>query len=201
MRVEVDIAVSKREVVACQHLIARNYHRDYGAVFNDRVVAREGRIESLPDQYLQMRLDGKLIGVAGRYEEDTYIERIAGARWADIAGLIGNGPRCELARFVIDASFRGSGLGALLFACAFSSSFADPEGINCAVLFCSTPSVARQLVTPLGVGLRLLSTLAPLPVHSRYCAGSSLSVYLSQPTSSAPYPIRHCRFPRLSEVT
>lgn len=181
MKVRLQIAERRAEVLACQYLVAEVYNHEYDIVFSDDSYDLDAKIEPWPHRYLMAFVEGDLVGCVGLYLRDTYVQRfgrVSDDEIRDIVIAAGADParwsparKREPTKLSVRRSRRGMGLGRALIGAAHATAFRDVDGDpNAPHLFvaCAKRSIWKSQWGAIGIGSRPIKPFPIYKVHERY---------------------------------
>ena len=180
MRVQLALAKSRREVLACQYLIAEIYNKDYEVVFSDDSYDLDAKIEPWPHRYLMGSVDGEVVVTAGLYLHSTYVERFGAVSdeliarriaEAGAAGRFSPARKREITKISVRRDQRRRGLGRFILASAHARDFlqvdADPDEPH-VLVSCAKRSIWDGLWHRAGIRTRPLAPFPDYKVHELY---------------------------------
>ena len=180
VRLQVEIARTRAQVLRAQHLIAGVYNRDYEVVFSDDRYDLDAKVEPWPHAYVLGMHDGEPVCCAGLYLRHTYVERFGRVTDEEVDALIrvaGGAPRFrgarkrEITKISVRPDCRGRGYGRFILGCAFSRDFVQvdaPADEPHVVVCCAKQSIWEHLYHAAGVRTRRIKEFPIYKVHELY---------------------------------
>ncbi len=177
---QIRIARSRAEVLACQLLIAEVYNREYEVVFSDDSFDLDAKIEPWPHRYVMGVVRSELVAVTGLYLRNTYVERYGDVSDAEIDALIrdaGAGPsfsaarKRELTKVSVRRDRRGQGYGRFLVGCVHSRDILQsdtPADAPNVLVCCARRSIWEGLWHRSGIRTHKIKDFPYYKVHELY---------------------------------
>jgi hypothetical protein len=215
VKVQVQIARSRADVVRCQNAIAEVYNRDYEVVFSEDRSDLEAKIEPWPHRYLMVLHEGTLAATIGIYLRNTYTERYGQLERADFQRLIdGSGATGyspdrmrEVTKLVVPHAFRGRNLARFTLGCGHARDFCQVESDAPQLMtLCSKRSITKRSIidhvySPIGLKVRHLKPFPFYKVHELYRSPTDpMDSYLMVPDQDIPARWYDLRIPGEYEV-
>lgn len=181
MKVRLQIAEARAEVLACQYLVAEVYNHEYHVVFSDDSYDLDAKIEPWPHRYLMAFVEGELAGCVGLYLRDTYVERFGRVTDEEIRDIViaaGADPgrwspsrKREPTKLSVRRPKRGLALGRVLMGAAHSNAFRDvggsPDEPHLFVA-CAKRSIWESVWGRAGIATRPIKPFPIYKVHEHY---------------------------------
>ncbi|MDA1353781.1 MAG: hypothetical protein O3A01_04830 [bacterium] len=177
--IEVKEAIKRSEIIESQYLIAEVYNKYYKIFFSKDYSDLEAKIEPYPHRYIYAKVGDEIVGCAGLYTHNTYVEKYGDVSTEDIINTLLSlnldpnhynlEEKREITKIVSKPEWVGKGIGAFIWGAAYSKFFLGnqtekPPIITC----CAKLSTFQYFEKFTGITTHKIKSFPEYKIHEYY---------------------------------